>query len=155
MSKEDSPSARANPARGFTVRAGESIVLKPQSDVLTAVVCVSALLVPGLGHLILKRWTRGALLLASVLLMFVLGLGMQGALYGMPARGELISLGTLNAFANVGVGIPYFLARGSGLCVGIPTSQAFDYGRVFLAVAGLLNYLIVFDAFDIARGRKQ
>lgn len=154
MLKDDSPSAPADSARSFTVRARESIVLKPQSDVLTAFVCVSALLVPGLGHFLLKKWGRGALLLASVLLMFILGLGMQGGLYGLPARGELVSLGTLNAFANAGVGLPYILATESGLGVGVPSSQTFDYGRVYLAVAGLLNYLIVFDAFDIARGRK-
>lgn len=154
MLKEDSPSAPADPSRSFTVRARESVVLKPQSDALTAAVCVGALLIPGLGHLLLKRWVRGGLLLASVLLMFVLGLGMQGALYGLPARGELFSLATLNGFANFGVGLPYIIATQSGLGAGVPTAQTFDYGRVYLAVAGLLNYLIVFDAFDIARGRK-
>lgn len=121
---------------------------------MTAIVCAGALLIPGLGHLLLKRWIRGTLLLASVLLMFVLGLGMHGALYGVPAREDLVSLTTLNAFANAGVGLPYLIARQAGMGIGIPTVQTFDYGRVYLAVAGLLNYLIVFDAFDIARGRK-
>lgn len=155
MLKDDSPSAPADPTRGFTIHAREAIVLKPQSELVTALVCVSALLVPGLGHLILKRWARGALLLSSVLLMFVLGLGMHGGLYGLPARHEIVSLATLNAFANAGVGLPYILARQLELGAGTPTSQTYDYGRVYLAVAGLLNYLVVFDAFDIARGRKR
>jgi hypothetical protein len=46
------------------------------------------------------------------------------------------------------------IALKTGQGVGIPTSQTADYGWLFLVVAGLLNYLIVFDAFDIARGRK-
>ena len=35
------------------------------------------------------------------------------------------------------------------------TSLTFDYGNVFLYGAGLLNMLIVLDAFDIAVGRKK
>ena len=35
-------------------------------------------LIPGAGHLIQKRWGRGLLLMASVVIMFVLGLLMQG-----------------------------------------------------------------------------
>ena len=86
--------------------------------------------------------------------MFALGLAMHGALTPPPSAGELVSFKTLNAFANVGSGLAYFVALGTGLGAGIPTSQTADYGWLFLVVAGLLNYLIVFDAFDIARGRK-
>jgi hypothetical protein len=31
----------------------------------------------------------------------------------------------------------------------------YEYGNTFLLVAGLLNYLVALDAFDIAEGRKQ
>jgi hypothetical protein len=41
-----------------------------------------------------------------------------------------------------------------GLGIGAMTSQSYDYGTTFLWVAGLLNFLIILDAFDIARGRK-
>ena len=33
-------------------------------------------------------------------------------------------------------------------------AQNFEYGNAFLIVAGLLNMLVVLDAFDIAQGRK-
>jgi hypothetical protein len=33
-------------------------------------------------------------------------------------------------------------------------NRSFDYGEKFLWVAGLLNYLIVLDAFDVAMRRK-
>ena len=154
MLKEDSPNAPPDPALHFTIGAGESVVLRPQSPAMTAAVCVGGLLLPGLGHILLGRWVRGFILLACVLLMFTMGLGMQGALYGLPASSELVSFKTLNAFADIGVGLPYLIAMGSGLGVGVPTSQTADYGWLYLVVAGLLNYLIVMDAFDLARGRK-
>ena len=121
---------------------------------MTTAACIGGLLVPGLGHLLLGRWIRGALLLTSVLLMFVLGLAMHGALATLPPSSDLVSFRTLNAFANIGTGLPYIVALRTGHGEGIPTSQTADYGWLFLVVAGLLNYLIVFDAFDIARGRK-
>jgi hypothetical protein len=31
----------------------------------------------------------------------------------------------------------------------------YEYGNMFLLVAGLLNYLVMLDAFDISAGRKS
>jgi Family of unknown function (DUF6677) len=154
MLKDDSPNAAFERSQSFTVGVGQPVALKPQSNAMTAAVCVGGLLVPGLGHLLLGRWVRGALLLVSVLLMFILGLGMHGALVAPPVPGDFVSFKTLNAFANAGTGLLYVIALKTGQEAGIPTAQTADYGWLFLVVAGLLNYLIVFDAFDIARGRK-
>jgi hypothetical protein len=154
MLKDDSPNAPFESAQQFTVGVEKSIILKPESHAVTAMACVGGMLIPGLGHLILRRWIRGVLLLASVLLMFVLGLAMHGALTSPPGSGEWVSFKTLNAFANVGAGLPYVIALRMGKGEGIPTAQTADYGWLFLVVSGLLNYLIVLDAFDIARGRK-
>jgi len=154
MLKEDSPNAPVDPALPFTDGTGQRAVLRIQSNPMTAAVCVGGLLVPGLGHLLLQRWKRGGLLLASVVLMFVMGLQMEGALASPPNSSELLSFKTLNAFANVGVGLPYLIAMGEGYGEGVATSPTADYGWLFLVVAGLLNYLVVLDAFDIARGRK-
>jgi hypothetical protein len=52
---------------------------------MTAAVCVGGLLIPGLGHFLLKRWGRGALLLISIVLMFWIGLGMHGQLHLLSA----------------------------------------------------------------------
>ena len=154
MLKDDSPSVPADPTQNFTFEANEAVVLERQSPAMTAAVCVGGLLIPGLGHFLLKRWVRGALLFLSIILMFIVGLGMEGQLYRPPESAELISFNTLGCFANVGVGIPYLIAVQRGLGIGIPTSQTFDYGWAYLIVAGLLNYLVVLDAFDIAQGRK-
>ena len=37
---------------------------------------------------------------------------------------------------------------------GTVTAATWEYGNTFMIVAGLLNSLIVLDAFDIAMGRK-
>src|SRR5947207_11561580 len=123
MLKDDSPSAPADPAQNFTTGAGESVVLTPQSGAMTAAVCIGGLLIPGLGHFLLKRWVRGALLLVSISLMFIIGLGMEGQLYRPPDTGQWISFNTLGCFADVGVGLPYLIAVENGLGVGVPTSQ--------------------------------
>ena len=34
------------------------------------------------------------------------------------------------------------------------TAVSWEYGNIFLIVAGLLNMLVVLDAFDVAVGRK-
>ena len=143
-----------NPSQNFRVDAQEAVVLEPQSQGMTAAICVGGWLVPGLGHFLLKRWIRGAILLVSISLLFVIGLAMEGQLYRPPQSGEWFSFNTLGCFANVGVGIPYAIAVKMGMGVGVPTSQTFDYGWAYLIVAGLLNYLVVLDAFDIAKGRK-
>ena len=154
MLKDDSPSAPPDPALNFKVAATESVILKPRSHAMTAVACVGGLLVPGLGHFLLKRWIRGALLLVAIVLMFIVGLGMEGPLYRLPDAGQWVSFNTLGCFADAGVGIPYLIAVGLGMGHGVPTMQTFDYGWAYLIVAGLLNYLVVLDVFDIAQGRK-
>ena len=117
----------------------------------TFAVCLGGLLVPGLGHVLLKRWIRGLILAACIVAMFMFGLGMEGKLYDLTVE-EPLQFFAL--FADVGVGLPYFMAERMGLGAGTPTAQTFDYGTTFLWVCGLLNYLVVLDAFDLAQGRK-
>jgi len=80
-----------------------------------------------------------------------LGLAMQGKLYDLAIEQPLHIFAL---FANIGVGLPYFLAQRMELGIGAMTARTFDYGTTYLWVCGLLNYLVVLDAFDIAQGRK-
>ena len=83
--------------------------------------------------------------------MFALGLGMQGKLFDLMIEEPL----QIFAFiANIGVGLPYLVAQRMSFGAGSMTAVTYDYGTTYLWVAGLLNYLIVLDAFDIAQGRK-
>jgi hypothetical protein len=124
---------------------------RPINLLLTLVICFVGWLVPGLSHFLLGKWIRGAIFTICVVAMFVLGLGMHGKLFDLVIQEPL----QIFAFiANLGVGIPYFLAEKWGMGVGGMNTTTYDYGTTYLWVAGLLNYLIVLDAFDVAQGRK-
>ena len=123
----------------------------PKSLAVTLGICAAGWLVPGTAHLFLGRWVRAAVFTISILTMFGLGLAMQGRLYDMRPEQPLHIFAFI---ANAGVGAPYILAERMGLGLGVLSNPSYDYGNTYLWVSGLLNYLIVLDAFDIARGRK-
>jgi hypothetical protein len=60
----------------------------------------------------------------------------------------------LEALADLGVGLPYFVARALGYGAGSVIAVTYEYGNTFLVVAGLLNTLVAIDAYDISMGRK-
>ena len=109
-----------------------------------------ALAVPGAGHFYLGRRARAAAFFVIVLLMFLIGLAVDGKLYTVEAGRPLTLLATP---ASMGVGLAYFLARALGP-FGDVMSMTYEYGTAFTLTAGLMNLLLVLDAFDIARQRK-
>ena len=110
-----------------------------------------AWLIPGAGHLIQKRWGRGALLMGSIVLMFLLGLAMQGHIY-KPNGGDILDM--LGFVGNLGAGGLYILSRANDWGVGAIAHATADYGTKYLIVAGLLNFIAVADAYHIAIGKK-
>ena len=108
-------------------------------------------LIPGGGHILLKRYGRGILLLVSVVAMFLVGLGMQGRIY-QPNGGDILDI--LGFVGDVGAGALYFLARIMDWGNLMAANAAADYGKTFLIVAGLLNYIAAADAHHIALGKK-
>ena len=115
------------------------------------VICAAAWAVPGAGHLWLGRAQKGAVFLVALPLMFATGLWLEGRLFPFELSQPLVALA---AFADLGMGVPYFAAKAAGLGAGRVIAQSFEYGNAFLIVAGLLNMLVVLDAFDVAEGRK-
>jgi hypothetical protein len=113
--------------------------------------CVLAWLVPGAGHLWLRRTQKGLVFLVVLPVMFALGLAIQGRIFPFEASEPLVLLA---AFADIGIGLPYFVAWGLGLGAGTVVAPSYEYGNTYLIVAGLLNMLVVLDAYDIAVGRK-
>lgn len=112
--------------------------------------CAAAWIVPGLGHLWLGR-RKGLIFLIVLPVMFVLGLALRGRIFPVELSQPLVALAAL---ANMGVGLPYFIARGLGYGAGEVVAVTYEYGNTFLIVAGLLNTLVVIDAFDVSMGRK-
>jgi len=48
----------------------------------------------------------------------------------------------------------YMVASALGFGAGDVRAVTYEYGNAFLIVAGLLNLLVVIDAYDVALGRK-
>jgi hypothetical protein len=112
-----------------------------------------AWLIPGLGHYYLGRRRTAAAFAAIVVLTFVAGLSFQGRLYSIEQGQPLTILAT---FAVWGAGLLNIAARlftenpgGSILSV------TYEYGCAYLLTAGLMNLLLILDAWDIATGRKR
>ena len=123
---------------------------RPQSGGLV-LLCLAAWAIPGAGHLWLRRRSKGVIFLIALPLMFAIGLAIQGRLFPFNLSEPLAGLAAL---ADVGIGIPYFVASWLGFGAGQVRAVTYEYGNAFVVVAGLLNLLVVIDAYDIAVGRK-
>ena len=106
-------------------------------------------LIPGAGDLIQKRWIRGLLLMLSVVVMFVLGLLMEGKLYS-PNSGDILDI--LGFIGDVGAGALYIVSKALNAGTGNIARATADYGTKYLIVAGLLNIISAVDAHHIAIG---
>ena len=113
-------------------------------------ICAAGLLVPGLAHLWLGR-RKGLIFVVVLPAMFALGLFLEGRTFPVDFSQPLVALAAL---ANMGIGLPYIAARVMGYGAGNVIAVTYEYGNTFLIVAGLLNALVVIDAFDISMGRK-
>ena len=116
-----------------------------------AFISVLAWLIPGAGHLLQGRRQKGLTFLIVLPFMFVMGLWLQGRLFPLEMSDPLVFLG---AIANRGIGAPFLIARLVEAGSGTVTAASYEYGNTFLMTAGLLNFLVILDAFDIASGRK-
>lgn len=125
--------------------------------------------VPGLGHLLLGRRARAAVFATLVWGSFALGLAHDGSVALRDPKQPFLT--TLQIVANLGVG-PADVASRLGV-YGAPVyamnarnasaiavyrdrirSPLSIYGTAYLWTAGLMNLLLLFDVWDLARGRK-
>ena len=112
-----------------------------------------AWLVPGLGHFYLGRRKTAAAFALIVTLAFVAGLSFQGRLYSVEAGQPLTILAT---FAVYGAGLLNLAARlFSENPGGAILATTYEYGCAYLLTSGLMNLLLVLDAWDLATGRKR
>lgn len=113
--------------------------------------CLAAWAVPGAGHFWLGRRQKAIVFLFALIAMFALGLFLQGRIFPFEPSEPLVALA---AIADLGLGGPWIAARVLDAGRGTVTAVTYEYGNCFLIVAGLLNFLVILDAFDIAMGRK-
>jgi len=123
----------------------------PQRRAATAVLL--AWIVPGLGHFYLGRRRTGILFAIIVTVCFVLGLSFEGRLYTIEQGQPLTILAT---FAVYGAGILNLAARAlSSNIGGTVLAPTYEYGCAYILTAGLMNLLLMLDAWDIATGKKK
>jgi hypothetical protein len=74
-------------------------------------------------------------------------------------QGSSVWLQVPPMIANIGSGALYLVCWLLGIGFADDPVQAaratYEYGNTFLLIAGLLNYLAMLDAFDIAAGRRS
>src|SRR5271156_4578879 len=115
-------------------------------------VAMAAWAVPGLGHLLLRRWGRALFLFLAVGGLALAGCGMRGEVFGTRSSDPF---GALGFVADACTGAFYFLPRLLETAGPDVSRAAGDYGTRFLAAAGVVNLLGVLDAYRIACGRKS
>lgn len=139
-------------------------------------VMLAAWLLPGSGHFLLGRKIRAAVVLATVVVCFSLGLLMHGSLfvpngngYEVNGRGSLTvtsqvaSQGDVlskfiqygGVLGNLASGVLYIGTSFFGYNPPDAAGHSQDYGSKFLVGAGLLNILAIVDAYEIATRQKE
>ena len=108
-------------------------------------------LIPGAGHLLLRKPIRAALLFFAIVGMFVVGIALEGKIYS-PNTGDLLDI--LGFVGQLGNGLLYLIARMFDLGHASVQIALADYGTKFIVVAGLLNVVAAVDAHSLANGRK-
>jgi len=121
------------------------------------VVGIIAWIFPGAGHLAQKRYKRGLVIGGAIWGMFLIGILSGGAYYpGFDFQdGTLLYI--LNVFAKLGNGLGYLISFLASVepSPNVAARATFEYGGRLVETAGLLNFLAIIDAVDIALGRKK
>src|ERR1700740_1768146 len=81
---------------------------RERSATHTYLICAAGWAIPGLGHLLLGRLQKGLTFLVALTLMFVFGLWLEGRLFPIEITQPLVALAAL---ADMGIGVPFFIAR--------------------------------------------
>ena len=114
---------------------------------------VFAYLVPGAGHLYLRKTARAITYFVIIVMLFVIGIAIDGDLYMIGhTSGSLLKL--LAALGSMGSGAMYFIAAAMG-AHGDVTSITYEHGTAFTITAGLMNLLLMLDVYDISEGHKE
>jgi hypothetical protein len=113
--------------------------------------CLVSWLIPGAGHLWMGRRQKGIVFLLALPAMFAIGLLLHGRVFPFELSEPLVGLAAL---ANLLAGAPWVISRMLDAGGGTVTAVTYEYGNCFLIVSGLLNFLVILDAYDVALGRK-
>ena len=119
---------------------------EPMNPFMAVIAAAAAWGVPGLGHLLLRRWGKALVYFFAVGALMLAGVLMRGNIFH---SGGADAFETLGYVADVGSGLFYFLAPKIGTAGSDVAHAAGDYGTRMIAAAGVLNMLCVLEAFEI------
>lgn len=119
---------------------------------LALLIGIAGWLVPGAGHLLLRMWTRGLGVFATVAALAWTGIALRGRLFTFTTDDFFDLLGFL---ADCGAGSFFYFAMKYNNGGPDVAHAAGDYGTRFFAAAGVLNVLAAVDAYRLARGDEQ
>jgi hypothetical protein len=122
------------------------------NPLLAVLAAIAAWCVPGLGHLILRRWVKAAVYFVVVGSLAMAGLLMRGNVFTSDWADAFEMLGFL---ADVGSGVFYVLSQTLNLPPPDVSTAAGDHGTRLIATAGVLNFLFVLEAFEIGLRRRE
>jgi hypothetical protein len=143
-----SPESTSEPA---APSARTDLMARTARAATAATLLILAWLVPGLGHLLLRRWQRALAFFLAVGGLAVSGYLMRGNVFQLHSQDPF---GTLGFLADASSGVFYLLAHAFERA-GPDVARAMgDYGTRFIAGAGIVNMLGVCDAYEVARGRR-
>jgi hypothetical protein len=132
--------------------AKRTLLTRAAAAVLAPMIAIVAWFVPGLGHLLMRRWQRALAFFVAVGGLAVSGYWMRGNVFQPHSQDPF---GTLGFLADAGSGVFYALSRVFE-AAGPNVSRAVgDYGTRFIAAAGIVNVLGVCDAYEIASRRRR
>jgi hypothetical protein len=115
-------------------------------------IAIVAWLAPGLGHYLLRRKGRAIVFFVAVGGLAIVGFVMRGNVF--PPR-SVDPFGTLGFLADAASGVFYLLAKVFERSGPDVSRAAGDYGTRFIAAAGVVNLIAVFDAYESAMGRRN
>lgn len=119
-----------------------------RNQTMGVVAAIAGWIVPGLGHLLLRRWSKAVVYFLCVGGLAYVGLAMRGAVFSKGAQDLFDRLGF---FADLGAGIFYFFAHQIQVLGPDVAHATGDYGTRLIAAAGMLNLLTVLEAYDIGQ----
>lgn len=108
--------------------------------------------VPGLGHLLMKKYKRAIIFFISITLMFIVGILIHGRFFEDTGGNPLAMLAY---FGDIGNGILFIIAKKFSLLNVDFSASTFEYGTAYLATSGFLNFMVAINAYDIAKGKKK
>ncbi|MFH1612347.1 MAG: DUF6677 family protein [bacterium] len=116
---------------------------------------ILAFIFPGLGHIYVGNLKKGLLFMLILVSLFLIGLAMKGGIIVLDE--DLFFISRLLQICHFFNGSMFFITLlfskffGLGIEFGDITYSYYEIGQLFIIISALLNILIIFNAYDLAK----